>query len=95
MFTDTMAEPRTYLPEAEPGDVLHAELEVADRVIVCLGSLSVHVNGSPIFGCLVYGPFTESEVAEKEKEIRRIEGGATLVRPLVDLHDVYRRMSAD
>lgn len=82
-------------PQAEVGDVLHAEPEVADRVIVCLGGLSVHVNGSPIFSCLVYGPFTEGEVEAKATEIRRLEGGAVLIRPLVDLTDTYRRISAD
>ena len=68
---------------------------IPTHVVVCLGGLSVHVNGSPIFGCLVYGPFTEDEVGEKAKEIQRFEGGATLVRPLVDLANTYRRMSAD
>ena len=68
---------------------------VPTHVVVCLGGLSVHVNGSPMFGCLVYGPFTEDEVAEKAKEIQRLEGGAILVRPLVDLANTYRRISAD
>lgn len=68
---------------------------VRDHVIVCLGGLSEHVNGSPIFGCLVYGPFTANEVEAKSKEIRSIEGGAVLIRPLVDLTDTYRRLSAD
>lgn len=68
---------------------------VPDRVVVCLGGLSVHVNGSPIFGCLVYGPFTKDEVIEKAKEIQRLEGGAVLIRPLVDLANTYRRISAD
>ncbi len=67
----------------------------ADHVVVCLGGLSTHTNGSPIFGCLVYGPFTVDEVEAKSKEIRRIEGGAILIRPLVDLANTYRRMSAD
>ena len=68
---------------------------IPTHVVVCLGGLSVHANGSPIFGCLVYGPFTEDEVGEKAKEIQRFEGGATLVRPLVDLANTYRRISAD
>lgn len=66
-----------------------------DHVVVCLGGLSEHVNGSPIFGCLVYGPFTKDEVEEKAKEIRRLEGGAVLIRPMVDLANTYRRISAD
>ena len=68
---------------------------VPTHVVVVLTGMSVHVNGSPIFGCLVYGPFTKDEVAEKAKEIQRLEGGATLVRPLVDLANTYRRISAD
>jgi hypothetical protein len=68
---------------------------IPDHVVVCLGGLSVHVNGSPIFGCKVYGPFTSDEVGEKAKEIQRFEGGAVLIRPLVDLANTYRRMSAD
>ncbi len=71
------------------------ELQASDHVVVCLGGLSEHVNGSPIFGCLVYGPFTKDEVAEKAKGIRQLEGGAVLIRPLVDLADTYRRLSAD
>jgi hypothetical protein len=35
------------------------------------------------------------EVGEKAKEIQRFEGGAVLIRPLVDLANTYRRMSAD
>ena len=66
------------------------------HVVVCLGGLSVHVNGSPIFGCgPVYGPFTEDEVEEAAKGIQRLQGGAILIRPLVDLADTYRRISAD
>lgn len=65
------------------------------HVIVCLSGLSAHVNGSPIFGCLVYGPFTATEVEAKAKEIQRLEGGACLIRPLVDLANTYRRLSAD
>ncbi len=66
-----------------------------EHVVVCLGGLSEHVNGSPIFGCLVYGPFTKDEVEQKAKEIRQLEGGAVLIRPLVDLANTYRRLSAD
>jgi len=66
-----------------------------DHVVVCLGGLSVHANGSPIFGCKVYGPFEAEDVEERMREIRAIEGGAVLARPLVDLIDEYRRMSAD
>lgn len=84
----------TTIVEAEDEAAIVAGL-VPDHVVVCLGGLSVHVNGSPIFGCLVYGPFTKDEVEEKAKEIRRLEGGAVLIRPLVDLQDVYRRISAD
>lgn len=72
-----------------------AHLMEADRVVVCLGGLSAHANGSPIFGCIVYGPFTKDEVETKVKEIQRLEGGACLIRPLVDLDDTYRRLSAD
>lgn len=68
---------------------------IPDHVVVCLGGLSEHVNGSPIFGCLVYGPFTKDEVEEKAKEIRQLEGGAVLIRPLVDLAETYRRISRD
>ena len=67
----------------------------ADHVVVCLSGLSVHANGSPIFGCKVYGPFTEEEVEIRSAEIQRIEGGAVLVRPMVDLEDTYRRLSGD
>lgn len=84
----------TTIVEVEDEEAIVAGL-VPDHVVVCLGGLSVHVNGSPIFGCLVYGPFTKDEVEEKAKEIRRLEGGAVLIRPLVDLQDVYRRISAD
>ena len=66
-----------------------------DHVVVCLSGLSVHTNGSPIFGCKVYGPFTEEEVEVRSAEIQRIEGGAVLVRPMVDLKDTYRRLSGD
>jgi hypothetical protein len=65
------------------------------HVVVCLGGLSVHENGSPIFGCKVYGPFHSFEVDAKAKEIQSIEGGAVMVRPCVDLADTYRRLSAD
>ena len=64
-------------------------------VIVCLAGLSVHTNGQAFFGRKVYGPFTLEDVAVKEKEIQQIEGGALLVRPLVDLADTYRHLSAD
>lgn len=67
----------------------------ASHVVVCLGGLSTHENGSPIFSCKVYGPFHPYEVDEKAKEIQWLEGGAILVRPLVDLADTYRRLSAD
>lgn len=88
----------------EPVELTAEELEVAKivaamaaltHVVVCLGGVSVHENGSPIFSCKVYGPFTEDEVAEKAREILRIEGGGVFVRPLVDLADTYRRLSAD
>lgn len=65
------------------------------HVIVCLGGLSAHTNGQPIFGCKVYGPFTAKEVEQASRDIRRLEGGAVLVRPLVDLQDTFRRLSAD
>jgi len=77
---------------------LYDELEQekpADHIVVCLGGMSVHTNGSPIFGCLVYGPFTKDEVEEKAREIRQLEGGAVLIRPLVDLSETYRRISRD
>lgn len=76
---------------------LEEEAEVApvQYVVVCLGGLSVHVNGSPIFGCKVYGPFPEEDIVGVEREIRNLEGGAVLVRSLVDLDDTYRRISAD
>jgi hypothetical protein len=80
--------------EVEDEEAIIAAL-IPDHVVVCLGGLSVHVNGSPIFGCLVYGPFTMDEVGEKAKEIQRLEGGAVLIRHLVDLANTYRRMSAD
>ena len=64
-------------------------------VIICLGGLASNANGQPQFGCIVYGPFTAEEVEEKQREIVHIEGGAVLVRPLVDLADTYRRLSAD
>jgi hypothetical protein len=72
-----------------------ARLLGADHVVVCLGGLSVHVNGAPTFSVKTYGPFTEAEVGEKAREILHIEGGAVFVRPLVDLADTYRRLSAD
>jgi hypothetical protein len=65
------------------------------HVVVCLFGMTEHVNGQPQFGCKVYGPFTEDEAVAKQGEIRLIEGGAVLVRPMVDLEDTYRRMSAD
>lgn len=68
---------------------------MSDYVVVCVSGISAHVNGQPIFGFLVYGPFPEDEVETKAREIQRIEGGATFVRPLVDLADTYRRLSAD
>lgn len=72
-----------------------ARLLGVDWCVVCLGGLSVHVNGQPTFGVKVYGPFTETEVNEKSREILRLEGGAVFVRPMVDLADTYRRISAD
>lgn len=86
---DTPANTEEYLP---------AEEETTDStpwVVVCLGSLSVHVNGQPFFGCKVYGPFPEEDLPGVQREIQKIEGGAILVRPLVDLDDTYRRLSAD
>ena len=68
---------------------------VPTHVVVCLGALHAHVNGAPMFGCVVYGPFTKDEVEEKSKGIQRLEGGAVLIRPLIDLDDTYRRISAD
>lgn len=65
------------------------------HVVICLSGMSAHTNGSPIFGCKVYGPFTEEEVEVRSAEILRIEGGAVLVRPMVDLEDTYRRLSGD
>ena len=79
--------------EEEGDDEVYAL--AADHVIVCLGGLGVHTNGSPIFGCKVYGPFTAEEIIGVEREIRKLEGGAVLIRPLVDLNDTYRRISAD
>lgn len=86
----------TYMdePAVDLADELTKAL-VRDHVIVCLSGVSVHVNGTPMFGCIVYGPFTANEVGEKAKEIQRLEGGACLIRPLVDLADTYRRISAD
>jgi hypothetical protein len=55
----------------------------------------VHTNGQPFFGCKVYGPFPEEDLVGVEREIRKIEGGAILVRPLVDLDETYSRLSAD
>lgn len=69
---------------------------MTEHVVVCLGGLSVHTNGSPIFGCKVYGPFESADQAEEAMPmIRRIEGGVTLLRPLVDLAETYARLSAD
>lgn len=90
-------------PTVDPREMFTPEMDdktivagmVPTHVVVCLGGLSVHVNGQPYFGCLVYGPFTEDEVEQKAKEIQRLEGGAILVRPLVDLANTYRRISAD
>lgn len=65
------------------------------HVVICLSGLSVHTNGSPIFGAKVYGPFTENEVERAAKTIGSLEGGAVLVRPLVDLTDTLNRISAD
>lgn len=83
----------TEAAEAVVGEVTDAIFK--SHVVVCLGGLSVHTNGCPIFGCKVYGPFTPAEADEKAKEIQWLEGGAILVRPLVDLADTYRRLSAD
>lgn len=85
----------TEVPYDQATEIDWSQYAERDRVVVCLGGLSEHVNGSPIFGCLVYGPFFEDEVEEKAKEIRQLEGGAVLIRPLVDLVDTYRRLSAD
>jgi hypothetical protein len=76
-------------------DALDEATQSPEYVIVCLSSLSVHVNGQPFFGCKVYGPFAESDLVGVHREIQRLEGGACLVRPLVDLDDTYRRISAD
>lgn len=65
------------------------------HVVVCLGGIHAHENGSPIMSCKVYGPFTEDEVGEKARQIWRIEGSGVFVRPLVDLDDTFRRLSAD
>jgi len=83
----TLVEPMTDPAWSPPDTRTH--------VVVCLSGLSAHVNGSPIFGCLVYGPFMPDEVEAKAKEIQHLEGGACLIRPLVDLADTYRRISAD
>lgn len=72
-----------------------ARLLGVEWAVVCLGGLSVHVNGAPTFSCKVYGPFTEEEVNEKAREIGHLEGGAVFVRPLVDLNEIYQRISAD
>lgn len=72
-----------------------ARLLGVEWAVVCLGGLSVHVNGQPTFSIKVYGPFTEAEVNEKAREIGHLEGGAVFIRPLVDLADTYRRISAD
>ena len=91
-----IAEPHNPYPDNTPaGEEEPEHEEVYDHVVVCLGGLSAHTNGSPIFSCLVYGPFTAEEVGEKAREIMRIEGSATFVRPLVDLANTYRRLSAD
>lgn len=84
----------TAILEAPEADVVEL-VPASTHVVVCLFGLSEHVNGQPQFGCKVYGPFTQDEAVAKQGEIRRIEGGAVLVRPMVDLEDTYRRMSAD
>lgn len=97
----SLAELGTRMADAVIEEQVKTRVEaMADRmdtshVVVCLSGLSAHANGSPIFGCLVYGPFRADEVEEKAREIRSLEGGAVLVRPLVDLAETYRRISAD
>jgi len=65
------------------------------HVVVCVSGISGSWTGQAIFGIKVYGPFPEEEVETKAREIQSFEGGATFVRPLIDLADTYRRMSAD
>jgi hypothetical protein len=65
------------------------------NVVVCLGNLSKHENGQPMFMCKVYGPFADADIAQAAADIQAIEGGCILVRPLVDLADTIRRISAD
>jgi len=44
----------------------------------------------------VYGPYeTPREADEKVRDIRVLEGGAVMVRPLVSYEDTVRRISAD
>ena len=87
----------TFTPSDDETELVKntARLLGVDHVVVCLGGLTAHVNGSPIFSCKVYGPFTGDEVDERAREILLIEGGGVFIRPLVDLADVYRRLSAD
>lgn len=65
-------------------------------VVVVLSSLSSDVNNQPGFMTKVYGPYeTAREADEKVRDIRLIEGGAVMVRPLVSYEDTVKRISAD
>ena len=78
------------------GDVYDAlEEEGQPSAVICMGYIHAHANGQPQFHVLAYGPFQEDELEQAKKDIRAIEGGGLFVRPLVDLHDTIRRLSAD
>lgn len=66
-------------------------------VVICLSGLSDHAaTEQPGFLVKAYGPFPRRALAvAARRQLRPIEGGALLVRPLVDLDDTFRRISAD
>lgn len=65
-------------------------------VVVCLGGLGIDKNNQPGFMVKVYGPYeTPWEADEKLKDIKRLEGGAVTVRPLVSYEETVRAISAD
>lgn len=71
-------------------------MDVSQYAIVVLSSLSADNKNQPHFMTKVYGPFDSlSEAEEKVSDIRLIEGGAVMVRPMVGYWDTVRRISAD
>lgn len=71
--------------------------EYEGYAIVVLGELVVNAqNNQPTFMIKTYGPYGTLREAEESLEmVRAIEGVSATVRPLCNVGDALRRMSAD